>query len=108
MDSGTRFSWESVSPRENNLLFSLGFASSQPRPQSFLVFQCGGGRREEQILNKIDLREVLSARETEQPLQTLVFTKIVAHKISPGSMLYCHNRTEDENILKNEKTLGTR
>ena len=44
-----------------------------------------------QIQSKIDLGEVLWARETEQPLQTLVFTKTAGHKTSPGSILHCHN-----------------
>ena len=44
-----------------------------------------------QIQSKIDLREVLWARETEQPLQTVVFTNTAGHKTSPGSMLHCHN-----------------
>ena len=44
-----------------------------------------------QMQNKIDLREVLWARETEQPTQTLVFTKTAGHKTSPGSMLHDHN-----------------
>ena len=37
-----------------------------------------GGKR--QIQNEIDLREVLWARETEQPPQTLVFTKKKKYK----------------------------
>ena len=46
-----------------------------------------------QMQNMIDPREVSWARETEQPLQTLVFTKVAGHKTSPGSMLHCYNQT---------------
>ena len=37
-------------------------------------------RGERQIQNKIDLRKGLWACETEQPSQTLVFTKTAGHK----------------------------
>ena len=40
-----------------------------------------------QIQNKIDLNEVLWARETKQPPQTPVFTKTAGHKTFPGWML---------------------
>ena len=48
-----------------------------------------------QIQNKIDLSEVLWARETEQPPQTIVFTKTAGNETSPGSMLHCHNLFND-------------
>ena len=56
----------------------------------------GGGKpppkrereKERQIQNKVDLREVLWARETEQTPQTFLFTKTAGHKISPGSICY--------------------
>ena len=51
----------------------------------------GGGERREkerQIQNKVDLREVLWARETAQTPQTFLFTKTAGHKISPGSICY--------------------
>lgn len=54
-----------------------------------------------QIQNKIDLIEILWARVTEQPQQTLVFTKNSGHNTSPGSMLHCHNRKEESYGEKN-------
>ena len=48
-----------------------------------------------QIQDKIDLSEVLWARETEQPPQTIVFTKTAGNKTSPRSMLHCHNLFND-------------
>ena len=48
-----------------------------------------------QIQNKIDVREVLCARETEQTPQALVFTKTAEHKTSLTSLrsiLHCHNQ----------------
>ena len=55
-----------------------------------VVMEMGG-----QIQNKIDLREVLWARETEQTPQTPVFTKTAEHKIFPTSLrsiLHGHNQ----------------
>ena len=43
-----------------------------------------------QIGNKINLKEVLWARETEKPPQTFVFTKTAGHKTSLGPMLYSY------------------
>ena len=54
-----------------------------------------------QIQNKIDLIEILWARVTEQPQQTLVFTKNSGHNTSPGSMLHCHNRKGESYGEKN-------
>ena len=50
-----------------------------------------------QIQNKIDLSEVLWARETEQPPQTIVFTKTAGNRTSPGwgSMSHSHNLFND-------------
>ena len=45
-----------------------------------------------QIQNNIDLKEVLWVRKTENPSQTLVFTKTAGCKTSPESMLYCYNQ----------------
>ena len=45
-----------------------------------------------QIQNNIDLKEHLWVRKTENPSQTLVFTKTAGCKTSPESMLYCYNQ----------------
>ena len=66
----------------------------------YLVFSYSIRR---QLQNKIDLTEVLWARETEQTPQTLVFTKTAGHKTSPGSLLYCHNPIRH---FRNEKEIG--
>ena len=40
-----------------------------------------------QIQNKIDQKEVLWARETEQPPQTLVFTKTAGHTLAYDTVM---------------------
>ena len=61
-----------------------------------------------QIQNKIDLREVLWARKTEQPLQTVVFTNTAGRKTSPGSMLHCHNPASQSHRRGKNTTLVPR
>ena len=46
-----------------------------------------------QVPNKIDLKEVLWARETEQPPQTLVFTKTAGHTLAYDTVMWHTNDT---------------
>ena len=56
-----------------------------------------GGKR--QIQNEIDLREVLWARETEQPPQTLVFTKKKKYKNTKKKIIKTETKTVKKHFL---------
>ena len=44
-----------------------------------------------QIQNKIDLKKVLWARETEQPPQTFIFTKTAGHTWAHDTVMWLTN-----------------